>query len=321
MFAGQSSARVDAVWILACGAPHQIRSAMTILQNVPHTPRCPLVKVLQVENSLQRNSWEGPTMALISNPARTRLTSGQLAIGIGLRQARTVDIAPAMKQAGYDWLFLDLEHGALGLDTTMQISSAALGAGITSLVRVPRGQYDMATRVLDGGAWGLVMPHVDTPEEAREIVDRVKYPPLGHRSVVGALPQIGFAAMPMADASAAINANMLVVVMLESPLAIANADKIAAVPGIDALLIGASDLSMEMGIPGQYYHADMVKAFETMIAACKTHGKWPGIGGIYTEEGLRKYVPMGIKLVIAGSDLSFLMASAGGAAKMLRGLA
>jgi 4-hydroxy-2-oxoheptanedioate aldolase len=225
-----------------------------------------------------------------------------------------------MKQAGFDWLFIDMEHGALSLDTAMQISVAALGTGITSLVRVPRGQYDMATRVLDGGAWGLVMPHVDTAEEAREIVARVKYPPVGHRSIVGALPQIGFAAMPMAEAAAAINANMLVVVMLESPQAIANADAIAAVPGIDALLIGASDLSMEMGIAGQYDHADMVKAFAEMIAACKKHKKWAGIGGIYNEAGLRKYVPMGIQLVIAGSDLTFLMAGAGGAARMLRSL-
>ena len=259
-------------------------------------------------------------MALIGNPARERLARGELAIGVGLRQARTVDIAPVMRQAGYDWLFIDLEHGALSLDTATQISVAGLAAGITPLVRVPRARYDMATRMLDGGAWGVVMPHVDSAEEAGEIVDRVKYPPLGHRSVVGALPQVGFGALPMAEAAAAINASMLVVVMLESPQAIANADAIAAVPGVDALLIGASDLSMEMGIAGQLYHQQMVAAFETMIAACHRHGKWPGIGGVYTEEGLRKYVGMGVKLVIAGSDLSFMTAAAGGAARMLRSL-
>jgi 4-hydroxy-2-oxoheptanedioate aldolase len=171
-------------------------------------------------------------MALISNPTRERLAKGETAIGIGLRQARTVDIAPAMAAAGYDWLFVDLEHSTISLDTAMQISVAALGAGITSLVRVPRGRYDMATRVLDGGAWGIVMPHVDTPEEAREVVEKLKYPPVGKRSVYGALPQFGFAAPPLAEAAKIINANMLVVVMLESPQAIANADAIAAVPGV-----------------------------------------------------------------------------------------
>lgn len=259
-------------------------------------------------------------MALIKNPTRERLSKGEVAVGIGLRQARTVDIAPIMRAAGYDWLFVDLEHGSMDLDMATQISVAALGAGISSLVRVPRGRYDLATRILDGGAWGIVMPHVDTAAEAREIVDRLKYPPTGHRSVYGAMPQLGFGAMPMAEAGAVINANMLVVVMLESPTAIANADAIAAVPGVDALLIGSSDLTMEMGIPGQFYHADVVKAFETMIAACRKHDKWAGIGGNYTEEGFRKYVGMGVRLVLAGSDLSFMMAGASGAAKLIRSI-
>jgi 4-hydroxy-2-oxoheptanedioate aldolase len=259
-------------------------------------------------------------MPMIANPARERLMKGEAAIGIGLRQTRTVDIATAMRTAGYDWLFVDLEHNSMSLDMATQISVAALGAGITSLVRLPRGQYDMATRVLDGGAWGVVMPHVDTAEEARAVVDHVKYPPSGHRSVVGVLPQMGFAQHTIAEASAAVNANMLVVVMLETPMAIANADAIAAVPGIDALLIGGSDLTMEMGIPGQYFHADVVKAFETTIAACKRHKKWAGVGGIYSEDGLRKYVGMGAKLVLTGSDLSFMMAGAGTAAKLVRSL-
>lgn len=259
-------------------------------------------------------------MALIKNPTRERLAKGEVAIGIGLRQARTVDIAPIMRAAGYDWLFVDLEHGALDLDIATQISVAALGAGISSLVRVPKGRYDLATRILDGGAWGIVMPHVDTADEAREIVDRLRYPPAGHRSVYGAMPQIGFASMPMAESAAQINANMMIVCMLESPAAIANADAIAAVPGVDALLIGSSDLTMEMGLPGQFYHPDVVKAFETMIAACRKHGKWPGIGGNYTEEGFRKYIGMGVRLVLAGSDLSFMMAGAGNAAKLIRSI-
>jgi 4-hydroxy-2-oxoheptanedioate aldolase len=257
-------------------------------------------------------------MPLLRNPARERLARGEVAIGIGLRQARTVDIAPAMHAAGFDWLFVDLEHSSMDLDMAVQISGAALGTGITSLVRVPRGRYDLATRVLDGGAWGIVMPHVDTADEAREVVEKLKYPPVGKRSVYGALPQFGFDTPPLAEAAKLINANMLVVVMLESPQAIANADAIAAVPGVDALLIGAGDLTTEMGIPGQFFHADVVKAFETMAAACKKHKKWAGLGGVYHEEGYRKYIGMGVQLVLAGSDLSFLMQAAGGASKLIR---
>jgi 2-keto-3-deoxy-L-rhamnonate aldolase RhmA len=102
----------------------------------------------------------------LRNAARERLEAGELALGVILRQARTVDIAPIMQAAGYDWLFLDLEHNSMDLDMAVQISVAALGVGIAPVVRVPARQLWMATRVLDGGALGIVMPHVDTPEEA-----------------------------------------------------------------------------------------------------------------------------------------------------------
>ncbi len=254
----------------------------------------------------------------LSNPARARLEKGELALGMGLRQARTVDIAPAMATAGYDWLFIDLEHGTMSLDIAMQMSIAANAAGITPLVRVPAGQFDMATRVLDGGAMGIVIPHVDTADEARTMVDRLKYPPVGHRSVAGAMAQLAFVPQPMADSTTAINKSLLLVAMLETPKAIANADAIAAVPGIDVLLIGTSDLTFEMGIPGQHLHADVVKAYETAAAACKKHQKWLGMGGVYSDEGLAKYIAIGCTFVLAGSDFSILMTAATARATALR---
>src|ERR1700676_4963340 len=116
-----------------------------------------------------------------SNPARERLSKGELSLGMGLHHARTVDIAAAMASCGLDFLFIDLEHGSMPLDTAVQISIAGLSAGITPVVRVPARQYTMGARALGGGALGIVMPHVDTPEEARTIVDHLKYPPVGHR--------------------------------------------------------------------------------------------------------------------------------------------
>jgi 2-keto-3-deoxy-L-rhamnonate aldolase RhmA len=254
----------------------------------------------------------------VRNPARERLAKGELSLGIGLRQARTVDVAAAMASCGFDWLFLDLEHGTMPLDTAVQISSAALTAGITPIVRVPSGQYAMATRVLDGGALGIVMPHVDTAEEARAVVDHLKYPPLGHRSVAGPQAYFGFRAVPVAEATAEINAQSLVVVMLETPQAIANADAIAAVKGVDVLLVGTNDLMVEKGLPGQFDHAEVASAYQTVIAACRKHGKWPGMGGVYVEELLAKYIAMGMRMIIAGNDLGMLMAGAGQRAKFLR---
>src|SRR6202047_2499598 len=159
--------------------------------------------------------------ATLRNAARDRLDKGELALGVILRQSRTVDIAPIMKACGYDWLFLDLEHNSMDLDTAVQISVAALGAGIAPVARVPARQLWMATRILDGGGLGIVMPHVDTPDEAHAIAAALRYPPLGHRSVAGGLPHFGYEKLGLGDTCTAINAATLVIVMLETPRALA----------------------------------------------------------------------------------------------------
>ncbi|HEX2655935.1 MAG TPA: aldolase/citrate lyase family protein [Xanthobacteraceae bacterium] len=255
---------------------------------------------------------------MAKNPARERLSRGEPALGIGLHHARTIDIAAAMTSCGYDWLFIDLEHGTMPLDVAAQISQASLTAGITSIVRVPAGQYSLATRALDGGALGIIMPHIDTAEEARSAVDHLKYPPLGHRSVAGGMPYHGFRSVPIGEAAAQLNAETLVVVMLETPQAIANADAIAAIEGVDVLLVGTNDLLMEMGLPGQFARAEVERAYQTVIDACRKHGKWPGMGGVYTDDLLQKYVSQGMRFVIVGNDRSMLMEAADRRAKLLR---
>ena len=145
-----------------------------------------------------------------------------------------------------------------------------------------------------------------------------RYPPVGHRSIGGTMPQLGFAQMPPGESTKIVNDNLLVVVMLESPLAIKNAEAIAAVKGIDVLLVGTSDLTLEMGLPGQLMHAEVVKAYQTVVDACKKHKKWAGMGGVYTDEGLTKYIGMGVKMVLAGNDMPFLMQAATAREKHLR---
>jgi 4-hydroxy-2-oxoheptanedioate aldolase len=255
--------------------------------------------------------------ANLHNAAVDRLKAGELAVGIILRSARTVDIAPAMKAAGFDWLFLDLEHNSMDLDMAVQISVAALGAGIAPVARVPARQLWLATRILDGGGLGIVVPHVDTPEEAKAIAAALRYPPLGHRSVAGGLPHFGYEKLGLAETCAAINAATLVIVMLETPQAIANADAIAAVPGIDSLLIGTNDLAMELGVPGNFGDERIVAAYQAVVDACRKHGKHAGVGGISDDALLRQYIEMGVRLVLPGSDFSFLqMAAAERAATM-----
>ena len=259
-------------------------------------------------------------MIEIENHAKRKLEAGELALGVGLRQARTVDIGKAMKTAGFDWLFIDMEHNTMGIDIATQIAVAAQDAGITPIVRVPGHEHYHASRALDGGAQGVVVPHVDDAETARQIASNCRYPPAGHRSMTGALPQLAFESHPFAEVAEALNAATLVVVMVETPQAVENVEEIAATPGIDSVLIGTNDLCMEMGIPGQFDDPRVEDAYRRLVSACKAHGKHPGMGGIYTPELMGKYIDMGARLILLGNDFSFMMTSARAQAAAVRAM-
>jgi 4-hydroxy-2-oxoheptanedioate aldolase len=258
-------------------------------------------------------------MPTIRNVAREKLEQNELSLGCGVRLTRSVEIAVAMKSAGFDWLFLDLEHGTMSIDAAAQIATAALDAGIAPIVRVPNGEYSIATRVLDNGALGIVVPHVDSAAEAREVVQKLKYPPIGHRSMGGIGPHYSLRSASTGDAAKALNAANLTVVMLETPTAIENAEEIAAVPGVDVLLIGTNDLCAEMGIPGDFGNERVADAYGRMIAASRRHGKFPGMAGIYNEPIMQRYIELGARFILSGSDAAFLMASAAQRSGFLRG--
>ena len=257
---------------------------------------------------------------MIKNPARARLERNELSLGVGLRQSRTVDIGKMMAVAGFDWLFIDLEHGAMSLDMAAQISVAAIDAGISPIVRVPHAQYTMATRALDGGALGIVMPHVDTAEEARTVVDKLRFPPIGHRSVAYGYAQLDFKPVSTRDAAPLMNAATLVAVMIETPAAVNNAEAIAAVEGVDILLIGTNDLCAELGIPSEFSHPKVADCYQRVVAAAQKHRKWVGMGGVPTEEGMAAYVKMGVRFVLAGADFGFMMAGAVARAQAMRAM-
>ena len=244
------------------------------------------------------------------NIAKEKIVNNELCLGVGLRQSRTVDIGKIMATCGFDWLFIDMEHNSMDIDIATQISVAAQDAGITPIVRVPDFAHHHATRVLDCGAMGIVFPHVENAEITKQLVSNCLYPPKGHRSMTGVLPQLDFKQKSIADVANKINENMLIVIMLESPEAIDNVDSIAAVEGVDVVLIGTNDLCMEMGIPGDYSNTRVKDAYIKVIEACKKYGKTPGMGGVYNEELMSEYIKMGMRFILSGSDLSFMMQTA-----------
>jgi 4-hydroxy-2-oxoheptanedioate aldolase len=207
----------------------------------------------------------------------------------------------------------------MDLDTAAQISAASLAVGVTPVVRVPGVEHWHASRILDNGAQGIVVPHVDDAAQAKRVANACRFPPVGHRSMGGGLQQLGFAPMPVGEAARIVNEETLVVVMIESPQGVANCDEIAAVAGIDALLIGTNDLCFEMGIPGQFNDPKVADAYNRVIAACRKHGKFAGMGGMYTAELLERHIRMGVQLILSGSDFSLLMQAGTARASLVHG--
>jgi 2-keto-3-deoxy-L-rhamnonate aldolase RhmA len=199
-----------------------------------------------------------------------------------------------------------------------QLCLAALPTGVTPIVRVCAGALDEGTRALDNGALGVVVPHVDTAERAKELVKAFRYPPIGTRSWGGPPAAFGFNPPGNAEAQAALNDAVLVVAMIESPEAVRNANAIAAVEGIDALLIGTSDLTAELGISGQIGHARVVEAYEAVAAACRAHGKALGMGGVYDKENASRYIKGGARMILSGSDHNYILAGAKARTEVLR---
>ena len=246
---------------------------------------------------------------MITNPVQAALAAGDISLGIGVRGLRSGEIARIMKSAGFDWLFIDLEHGPSSVETAFSISVAALDAGIVPMVRVPAGELVLAARCLDGGALGIFVSHIDTVEDARAAVNALRFPPLGHRSAGGSYPQLGFRGGSSKDVIPAIEQATMIVATLETPTAIENAAAIAAIPGIDALTMGLNDLGVEMGVPGQPGHERIAAAVATVVQAGRTAGKFVGFGGVYETDLMKKYIGLGMRMILCGSDVGLLLAA------------
>jgi 2-keto-3-deoxy-L-rhamnonate aldolase RhmA len=257
---------------------------------------------------------------VLRNHMKEKLARGEVVSSITVRLVRGIEIARIAKTAGFDSLYVDLEHSSFSFETTGQICMAALAAGITPLVRVP-GVAEVQ-RVLDGGALGVIAPHVRSAADARAYVTAAKFPPLGERSAAGPLPHLHYQTFPAAEADAALNAATLLMVQFESDAALAKADEIAAVDGVDMVMIGTNDLLADWGLTGQYEHVRVREAYAATIAACRRHGKHVGVGGLSSRPNLAaEFVRMGARYVSTGTDLGFLLTAATAKAKEVRDIA
>jgi 2-keto-3-deoxy-L-rhamnonate aldolase RhmA len=254
-----------------------------------------------------------------TNSTKQKLAANELVLCFGVNQLRTPNIAMIAASCGFDALYIDLEHNPTSLETAAAICVAAIGVGITPIARV---FLQDAARILDCGAQGVMIPHVNTAAEARAIVEACRFAPLGHRSAAGTLPSLGYAALSQPEICRTLNQETLLMAMIETPAAVANAHEIAAVEGIDALHIGSTDLSTEMGIPGDYQHQRMREAFETVASAAKAHGKAMGVGGVRQDVQFQTWLlELGVRYLTSGSDTLYILSGGRADVMQIRGVA
>ena len=244
----------------------------------------------------------------IPNPVKELLKAGRVALGMNVRLARSGDIARIAKTCGHDFIFIDAQHSLFSVETIGHIAQAALGCGISPLVRV-RSVDDPDTQVLlDNGVTGIVFPDVSTAAEARRAVSRARFPPVGKRSAAGAYTILDYKAVPMGQLVPALDDNTLVVCMIETREGLENVEEIAAVEGIDVIHVGSNDLLTGLGMPGAFGSPEHIAALDRVITATKAHGKIPGVGGDRNVARQAEFIRKGARFITTNSEIAFILA-------------
>ncbi len=247
------------------------------------------------------------------NGLRKQLYDGKVLIGtmISLNSPQVVEI---ITDVGFDWLFIDAEHGAYGPLAVESLMQAA-GTQMPCLVRIPVHEECWIEKMLDVGASGIIVPEVNTVEQAKMVVNYAKYPPQGERGVgIARAQRYG---VKFHDYLAQANDHLVTVIQIEHVDAVRDVRTLAAVEGVDSLFVGPYDLSMSMGIPGQVDDPRIQESLVVTLEACREAGKVPGIFGI-APQTVQRYVDMGFTLVCVGVDAMYLSNAATNALKELR---
>ncbi len=239
------------------------------------------------------------------NPVKRKLREGKPTFGTWL-SLDNLHSARVLARAGFDWLTLDLEHSAIDWSQAAAVFAVVADAGCVPLARVPEGSHHLIKRVLDAGAWGIVVPMVNTVEQARLAIAAAKYPPEGNRSAGGGMHALGF------DAAAdeyfeKANQEILVVLQTESPIGVDNAAEIYRLSGCDAIFVGPVDLSFTMrSLNGRKPTAEEHEAMiQRVIVAGREAGTPTGIHCMEPEEALAR-ASQGMQFLAIGSDLRML---------------
>jgi 2-dehydro-3-deoxyglucarate aldolase/4-hydroxy-2-oxoheptanedioate aldolase len=238
------------------------------------------------------------------NLTRERLAKGETVFGSMLQAYRSPEIARTFAAAGFDYVFIDMEHSALDLETVQDMIHASLDAGITPLVRVCELLYSLIARLLDSGAQGIILPRVDDPKTLEETLSWLRYPPAGKRGFGVNPTMIGYETRTMAEIMEHMDRNTVSVVQFETRAALERADELLSLKGLDIALVGPADLSIALGIPGEFENPKLISAVEKLIEQCRKYNVTPGIqvrnvalAKAWTARGMR-FVGVGAEHVL-----------------------
>jgi 2-keto-3-deoxy-L-rhamnonate aldolase RhmA len=207
-----------------------------------------------------------------ANSVKRALKEGRLQLGCGFWQLRSPEIARILTAAGFDWAFVDTEHGGFDLESVQDICRVANLAGLCPIVRVGDLKYTLVARALDCGAQGIIFPRVESVELLERAISWTKFPPTGVRGFGLTNQQANYEAVTMPQIMEHMNANTLVVMQIETERAVEMREELLAVPGIDAVMIGPADLSISLGVPGEFQHPLMVEAMTAVRDTCLRRG-------------------------------------------------
>lgn len=211
------------------------------------------------------------------NTVKQALKEGKAQFGCNTSMLRSPEVPRILAAAGLHWSYLDSEHGGFDLETLQDLIRAANEAGLCPIVRVADLQYPLVARALDCGAQGVLFPRVESPELLEKAISWTRFPPEGVRGYGLQPTHVGYEAIGMPDIIAHSNANTMVALQIETKTAIDRIDELLSVPKIDAVMIGPADLSISLGVAGQFEHPTLVAAIEKIRDACIRHGIAPGI--------------------------------------------
>ena len=210
------------------------------------------------------------------NQVKKSLQEGKVQIGTNFSHIASTEVIRILAAAGFRWAFIDTEHGVFNPETLWQLCKTSQLVGFTPILRVTSLEYDLVARALDLGAHGVIFPRVEDPKLLAEAISWTKFPPMGVRGYGLIPPAIDYEKVTIPQVIEQMNRETLVVLQIETKRAFEAREELLSVPGIDVVMVGPADLSISLGVPGDFQHPKMVEAMEAIRDSCVARGIYPG---------------------------------------------